>query len=81
MIEPEWICNIGEQATILKLHKNNVSKRTDIVVVGEQNIFVLNEPDGRIRYQRRLEYTPSCLKTYHVPKNLDIYESEERVAH
>jgi len=65
----------------LKLHKNNVSKRTDIVVVGEQNIFVLNEPDGRIRYQRRLEYTPSCLKTYHVPKNFDIYESEERVAH
>ncbi len=50
-------------------------------MVGEQNIFVLNEPDGRIRYQRRLEYTPSCLKTYHVPKNLDIYESEERVAH
>jgi hypothetical protein len=65
----------------LKLHRNNVSKRTDLVVVGEQNIFVLNEPDGRIRYQRRVEYTPSCLKTYHVPKNLDIYESEERVAH
>jgi hypothetical protein len=51
------------------------------VVVGEQNIFVLNEADGKIRYHRRLEYTPSCLKTYHVPKNMDIYESEERVAH
>jgi hypothetical protein len=65
----------------LKLHKNQVSKRVDIVVVGEHNIFVLHEMDGKIRYQRRLEYTPSCLKTYHVPKNLDIFESEERVGH
>jgi hypothetical protein len=42
-------------------------------------MFVMNETDGRIRYQRRLEYTPSCIKTYHVPRNMDIYETENRL--
>lgn len=49
------------------------------MVVGEQTIYILNESDGRIRYQRRLEYTPSCIKTYHVPRNKDIYETETRL--
>lgn len=49
------------------------------MVVGEQTFFVLNEADGKIRYQRRLEYTPSCLKVYHTGKG-DIFESEERKA-
>ena len=48
------------------------------MVVGEQTFFVLNESDGRVRYQRRLDYTPSCVKTYHVPNQKDFYESEER---
>ena len=49
------------------------------MVVGEQTFFVLNEADGKIRYERRLEYTPSCLKVYHTGKG-DIFESEERKA-
>jgi hypothetical protein len=48
------------------------------VIVGEQTVFVLNEADGKIRYQRRLEYTPSCIKIYHTPLNKDIFENEER---
>jgi hypothetical protein len=50
-------------------------------VVGEQTFFILQENDGKIRYQRRLEYTPSCVKAYHVPgKNKDIFENENRNA-
>lgn len=61
-------------------HANKISKKNDIVVVGEHTLFVLNEADGSIRYQRRLDYTPSCIKTFHVPNNKDIYESEDRNA-
>lgn len=79
-IQPDWVCNIGEQATHIVYHYNQVSRRHDIVVVGEQTFFVLNEAEGKIRYQRRLEYTPSCIRTYHIPSLKDIYESEERSA-
>ena len=54
-------------------HYNKVSRRSDIVIVGEQTFFVLNEGDGKIRYQRRLEYNPSCLRVYHVPQHKDIF--------
>lgn len=59
-------------------HYNQISRRHDIVIVGEQTFFVLNENDGKIRYQRRLEFTPSCVHTYHIPSHKDIYETEER---
>jgi hypothetical protein len=78
-VEPLWITNIGEQANQIVIHANNISQKKDLVVVGEQTIYILNESDGRIRYQRRLEYTPSCIKTYHVPRNKDIYETETRL--
>jgi hypothetical protein len=62
-------------------HVNKTLKKNDIVVVGEQTFFIINESDGKIRYQRRLEYTPSCIKTYHIPgQSKDIYENEERNA-
>lgn len=41
-------------------------------------MLIINE-SGIIRYQRRLDYTPSCMKTYHIPgANKDIFENEER---
>lgn len=49
------------------------------MVVGEQTFLILSEVNGEIRYQRRLEFTPSCVKTFHVPgQNKDIYEAEDR---
>ena len=78
-VEAMWVANIGEMPTQIVLHDNKISQKKDLVVVGEQTLFILNEADGRIRYQRRLEYTPSCIKTYHVPRNKDIYETENRI--
>ncbi len=50
----------------------------DIIVSCEQTIFILTEL-GEIRYQRRFEYSPSCLLSYHLgKKDGDIYEDEER---
>lgn len=59
-------------------HLNRYTRQTDIIVTGETTLFVLNER-GEIRYQRRLDYTPSCLQTYHLKKSgTDIYDDEER---
>ena len=50
----------------------------EVVVSCEQTIFVLTDK-GQIRYQRRLDYTPSCLLTYHLPQyGADFYEDDER---
>lgn len=49
-----------------------------MAITGDQTYFILNE-NGEIRYQRRLEYTPSCIQTYHLQKSgADIYEDEMR---
>jgi len=59
-------------------HHNRYTNAKEIVVSCEQTIFVINDK-GQIRYQRRLEYTPSCLLTYHLQGHgADIFEDEER---
>lgn len=52
----------------------------DIVAVCDNTFFVINE-NGKIRFQKRLEYTPSCVKPYHTPGNKDIFENNDRSAH
>lgn len=50
----------------------------DIVVTCDSSLFILTER-GHIRYQRRLDYTPSCIKTYHLKTSgSDIFEDENR---
>jgi hypothetical protein len=62
----------------MNAHLNRYTRTVDVVVTGENTFFVLNDK-GEIRYQKRLEYTPSCLKTFHLQKSgADIYEDENR---
>lgn len=62
------------------VHFNRYSAKYDVVASGEQTFFILTSDKGSIRYQRRLDYQPSCLKTYHLPTlGSDIVEDEERV--
>jgi len=49
------------------MHENAYSLKRDIVISCEQQVFILTE-EGSIRYQRRLDFTPSCLKTYHLDR-------------
>ena len=64
-LAPEWVANIGEVVMHIVLHKNKYSKSTDIVVSCESLVFILTEK-GEIRYQRRFDFMPSCIKTYHL---------------
>lgn len=73
---PEWVSNIGEQAMHIVLHFNKYSSSNDIVVSCESLVLILTEK-GEIRYQRRFDFMPSCLKTYHLPKHgADVYDDE-----
>ena len=75
-LAPEWVANIGEVAMHIVLHKNKYSKSTDIVVSCESLVFILTEK-GEIRYQRRFDFMPSCIKTYHLQKSgADVYDDE-----
>eukprot|EP00350_Pseudokeronopsis_sp_OXSARD2_P005124 CAMPEP_0170542984 /NCGR_PEP_ID=MMETSP0211-20121228/2244_1 /TAXON_ID=311385 /ORGANISM="Pseudokeronopsis sp., Strain OXSARD2" /LENGTH=202 /DNA_ID=CAMNT_0010846231 /DNA_START=150 /DNA_END=758 /DNA_ORIENTATION=- len=48
-LDPDWVCNVGEQVNHLQYHPNAVLQKHDIVAVGEQTFFVLNER-GLIRF-------------------------------
>ena len=75
-LNPDWISNIGEQAMHMVLHLNQYSNSHDIVVSCEQQVFILTD-QGEIRYQRRLDFMPSCLKTYHLPKaGADVFNED-----
>ena len=77
-VKPDWVCNIGEQAFHMHYHKNKNTKKYDIVVVGTQTLFIVTEGGGKLRYQRRLDYPPSCIKTYHLGNASEIYRDENR---
>jgi Bardet-Biedl syndrome 9 protein len=77
-MKPDWVWNIGEQAFHMNYHKNKNTKKHDIVVVGTQTLYILKEGDGKMRYHRRLDYPPSCIKTYHLNTSSEIYRDEKR---
>lgn len=63
---------------LMVAHHNQYSDSKEVIVSCEQTLFIINAA-GQIRYQRRLDYTPSCLLTYHLEKHgADIFEDEER---
>eukprot|EP00357_Protocruzia_adherens_P011183 CAMPEP_0115013974 /NCGR_PEP_ID=MMETSP0216-20121206/25762_1 /TAXON_ID=223996 /ORGANISM="Protocruzia adherens, Strain Boccale" /LENGTH=822 /DNA_ID=CAMNT_0002383545 /DNA_START=48 /DNA_END=2516 /DNA_ORIENTATION=+ len=63
-IQPEWTCIIGDIALEISPHYTTGGKQGDIVVMAEGSLLVLTER-GTIRMQKRLDYYPSCLSTYH----------------
>jgi len=73
-IDPTWTTNIGEQARQMRFHSNRYSRQNDIVVLGEQTLFVLVEHGGGIRFQKRYSFTPSCFIAYNLQRpGADLY--------
>jgi hypothetical protein len=59
-------------------HLNRYTRTYDIIATCDQSIFIITEK-GQIRYQRRLDYTPSCITAYHLRQSgADIFEDESR---
>lgn len=69
---------MGNRPFIWITTRINNTKKYDIVVVGTQTLFIITEGGGKLRYQRRLDYPPSCIKTYHLNHASEIYRDEKR---
>lgn len=69
-MQTSWTTNIGEQARQICLHLNRYTQQNDVVVLGESTIFVLNEGNGHIRFQKRFTFTPACFITYNLSGSL-----------
>ena len=76
-IQPDWVCNVGEQTSQIFYHKNVNTKKFDIVALGDQSLFVVSE-GGSLRFQKRLDYTPSAFKCYHLQPGQDITNDPDR---
>jgi hypothetical protein len=68
LIEPSWVANIGEQARQISIHYNIYLQNNDIIVLGESSMFIVSEHGGKVRYQRRYTFSPSCFISYHLPR-------------
>lgn len=80
-MEAKWVTCIGESARQMELHINRYTKQCDVVVLGEQSLFILTEHGGQIRYQRRFHFSPSYFLPYSLKTmGADIYvaPSEDR---
>ena len=66
--------NLGEQARQITLHYNIYLQNWDILVLGEQSLFILSEHGGKVRYQKRYTFSPSCFISYHLGRRgADLY--------
>jgi Bardet-Biedl syndrome 9 protein len=66
-LTPDWHFNIGEDAIdviVTSITPGLGKNECDIVVIGEHTIFCLKD-DGEMRWNRRVDYSPSCLHAYH----------------
>ena len=42
-VVPEWICNVGEQPMCMVAHDNMYTNTKEVVVTGDQSIFVITD--------------------------------------
>ena len=72
-----WVCNIGEQAFHMVYHANKNpmgrKKINSLVAVGDQTMFIIDEETGKILFQKRYDFSPSCIKIYHNERGSEIY--------
>ncbi len=49
-VVPSWVTNIGEHPRQMKIHKSKYANSNDIVVLGEQTLFIMSEIGGTLRF-------------------------------
>lgn len=60
-----WKSNIGELSKQIEVVLNDKNKKEEMVVLSETMLNLLDS-DGRILYQRKLDYEPMCIKAYNI---------------
>ncbi|KAG5900310.1 hypothetical protein JTB14_026318 [Gonioctena quinquepunctata] len=65
----DWCYNLGETIIDISVIEDAVNKQSSIMILGEKNLFCLNDR-GRIKFMKRLEYSPICFDIYLVGDNI-----------
>lgn len=60
-----WKVNIGEITKDIKLLTNNITKKQDIIILGETIIHILND-NGVLMYQKKLDYECFAIYPYNI---------------
>mmetsp|Transcript_54162 Transcript_54162/g.128649 ORF Transcript_54162/g.128649 Transcript_54162/m.128649 type:complete len:827 (-) Transcript_54162:233-2713(-) len=64
----DWALNLGESATSICVarHSSELKEKiSEVIVLGERSIFWIKD-NGQLRTTKRLDYSPLCMKAYHV---------------
>ncbi|KAJ3626277.1 hypothetical protein MTP99_016789 [Tenebrio molitor] len=62
-VNSDWRFNLGESVIDLDVVDDPSCKENFIVVLGERNIFCLSDI-GKLKYMKRLEFSPICFTNY-----------------
>lgn len=74
-LEPDWSYNIGE--AVLDIDAVTLSSfEVGILVLGERNLYCLNDNCVSLKYAKRLEYKALCFQAYVIGRY--IIDSETR---
>jgi len=65
---PEWSFNLGECALGIQTTQRVRNTPQTIVVLGERNLFCLND-NGQLIFMSKFEYNPSSFVVYHTENN------------
>jgi len=67
-INHTWSTELGELIRELKIVDNKVSKKQEIMVLTETHVFLLDD-NGKLMYQKKLDYEPMTLHVYNIDQN------------
>ncbi len=68
VINHTWSTELGELIREIKVIDNKVSKKQEIIVLTETHVFLL-EDNGKLIYQKKLDYEPMSLHVYNIDQN------------
>lgn len=61
-VQVDWSLNVGDHGVsimVARFSSSLAASQSDIVLVGERTLFTI-KPQGSIRLQKRLDFSPSC---------------------
>lgn len=69
-VTPDWSLNLGEEVVDMcccRLSKGLGNHQLDLVILGEHTIYLLKQDTGEMRWNKRIDCSPSCIMPYQLP--------------
>ncbi|XP_017775274.1 PREDICTED: protein PTHB1 [Nicrophorus vespilloides] len=66
--QPDWSFGLNEDVVDIQYQFGELSKEGFVVILGERNVVCLSD-SGKLKFMKRLEYSPMCFTTYLLSDN------------